>query len=170
VNFSSRGPIFNAPFFQRKENSVRPSIPTSPASSHLSLSGLPALKTILSLPLLYGMSIPLIFLDLALSLYHMIVFPLLGLKPVPRRHYIRIDRHRLSYLPWELKIGCVYCGYANGLLQFACRIAGETERHFCPSKHRETPEFFPPPHHKHFAEFGDAEGFAQRFLKRRDKS
>lgn len=139
------------------------SIPNSSLSSHPSLSGFPAIKTLLSLPLLYSMSIPLVFLDMTLSLYHMIVFPLLGLKRVPRKQYIRIDRHRLSYLPWALKLGCVYCGYANGLLQYAGRIAGETEAYFCPSKHRETPKFHAPPHHKHFAEFGDAEGFVKRF-------
>jgi hypothetical protein len=135
----------------------------SPLPSYQTISGMPAVKTLVSLPFLYGMCIPLIFLDLAVSLYHFTVFPFLGITRVPRKHYIRIDRHRLSYLPWVLKLGCAYCGYANDLLHYALRIAGDTELYFCPSKHQRTPEFHAPPHHQNLAEYGDAEGFSKRF-------
>jgi hypothetical protein len=135
----------------------------SPLPSYQPISGIPTLKTLLCLPLLYGMCFPLFFLDIGLSLYHWTVFPFLGIKRVERKQYIRIDRHRLSYLPWVLKLGCAYCGYANGLLHYAMRIAGDTELYFCPRKHQETPEFHAPPHHQHFAEYGDAEGFSMRF-------
>ena len=108
------------------------------------------------------------FLDIGLSLYHWTVFAVLGIKPVERAQYIGIDRHRLSYLPWVLKLGCAYCGYANGLLHYAMRIAGDTELYFCPSKHRETPEFHPPSHHQYFAEYGDAKGFSERFHGQHD--
>ena len=128
------------------------------------ISGMPAFKTLLSLPFLYGMSIPLFLLDIALFLYHLTVFPFLGIKRVPRKQYIRIDRHRLSYLPWVLKLGCAYCGYANGLLHYAVRIAGDTERYFCPSKHQETPEFHAPPHHNQFAEYGERRDSPNGFM------
>jgi hypothetical protein len=82
------------------------------------ISGMPTLKTFLALPFLYGMCVPLAFLDLAVSLYHYTVFPFFGIKRISRKRYIPIDRHRLSYLPWVLKLGCAYCGYANGLLQY----------------------------------------------------
>ncbi len=49
-----------------------------------------------------------------------------------RGAYIRLDRHRLAYLPWIVKLTCWYCSYANGLLQYAVRIAGDTESYFCP--------------------------------------
>lgn len=144
------------------------STPPSSSPSYQPISGIPTFKTCVSLPFLYGMCLPLFLLDIALFLYHLTVFPFLGIKRVPRKEYIRIDRHRLSYLPWVLKLGCAYCGYANGLLHYAVRIAGDTELYFCPSKHLETPEFHAPPHHKHFADFGDAEGFSKRFHGQHD--
>jgi len=123
----------------------------------------PTWRTIAASPMLYAMIIPLVILDLFLELYHRIVFPLLGISMVHRKDYILIDRYRMSFLPLMLKIACAYCGYANGLLQYAVRIAGDTERYFCPSKHQATHGFHAPPHHDTFAEFGDAEGFRQCF-------
>ncbi len=123
----------------------------------------PTWRTIAASPMLYAMIVPLAFLDLFLELYHRTVFPLLGIPPVQRKQYILIDRHRMSFLPVVLKVACAYCGYANGLLQYAVRIAGETERYFCPSKHQAFPGFQPPPHHETFSEYGDAKGFSQRF-------
>jgi len=109
------------------------------------------------------MIVPLVLLDLSLELYHRTVFPVLGIPRAIRKDYILIDRHRMSFLPIVLKFACAYCGYANGLLHYAVRIAGDTERHFCPSKHQESHNFRPPPHHKDFADFGDVQGFSQRF-------
>ncbi|RMH05645.1 MAG: hypothetical protein D6704_09060 [Nitrospirae bacterium] len=125
----------------------------------------PRLNTLLAAPFLYAMIVPLLLFDLFLELYHHIVFPILGISLVPRRAYIRIDRHRLSFLPPTLKLACAYCGYANGLLQYAVRIAGETEAYFCPSKHQSVPGFHSPPHHRDFAEYGDAEGFFRRLYR-----
>ncbi len=123
----------------------------------------PCWQTIVASPMLYAMIIPLVILDIFLELYHRTVFPLLGILPVRRREYILIDRYRMSFLPLMLKVGCAYCGYANGLLHYAVRIAGETERHFCPSKHQAIPGFHAPPHHENFSDYGDAKGFSQRF-------
>ena len=134
----------------------------SESVEHMTFSR-PAWSTLVASPILYGMIIPLMFLDLCLELYHRIVFPFLGIPMVHRWEYIRIDRHRLPFLPWMLKLACIYCGYANGLLQYAGRIAGDTEAYFCPSKHQSAPGFHPPIHHKDFAECGDAEGFHHRF-------
>lgn len=123
----------------------------------------PNWRTIISSPVMYSMIVPLLFFDLFLEIFHRTVFPVLGIPLVLRGDYIRIDRHRLAYLPWILKFACAYCGYANGLIQFAARIAGDTEWFFCPSKHQASSGFYPPPHHQHFAEYGDQEGFHKRF-------
>lgn len=123
----------------------------------------PTWRTLLASPMLYVMIIPLIFLDLFLELYHRTVFPILGIPLVQRKEYILIDRHRMAFLPFVLKVACAYCGYANGLLHFALRIAGDTERHFCPSKHQSLPGFHAPAHHTAFSEYGDAQGFGHRF-------
>jgi hypothetical protein len=119
----------------------------------------PHLTTILASPILYLMILPLLLLDLSLEIYHRLAFPILGIPAVRRDRYIKLDRHRLPYLPVLLKVACAYCGYANGLLQYAARIAGETESYFCPIKHQAAAGFQPPPHHQAFADYGDAEGF-----------
>ena len=116
----------------------------------------------LSYPVLFGMFIPLACFDICLAVYHRITFALLKIPYIPRSRYIRIDRHHLPYLSWSQKFACAYCGYANGLLQYAVQIAGKTEAFFCPIKHRRTTEFLPPPHHQQFAEFGDSRGYQQR--------
>ncbi|MBM4123628.1 MAG: hypothetical protein FJ246_01520 [Nitrospira sp.] len=123
----------------------------------------PKWTTLVASPLLYAMIVPLVFLDLFLEFYHRIAFPILGIPVVPRGSYIKIDRHKLSYLPAILKLACAYCGYANGVIQYAARIAGDTERYFCPIKHLETKDFHPPQHHEDFIAYGDAEGFRQRW-------
>jgi hypothetical protein len=121
--------------------------PLQPQSAEIIQFTWPVWTTILASPVMYGMIIPLIFLDLWIH----------------RLEYLKIDRYRLGFLPFILKVACVYCGYANGLLQYAVRIAGDTEKYFCPSKHEPMPGFHEPPHHQDFAEFGDAKGFEHRF-------
>jgi len=123
----------------------------------------PAWTTIAISPLLYAMIVPLAFLDLCLELYHRIAFPFLGIPTVARGVYIKIDRHKLPYLPPILKVACAYCGYANGLIQYAARIAGDTEAYFCPIKHQKSESFHQPAHHRDFAEYGDAGGFTRRY-------
>ena len=116
----------------------------------------------LSYPVLFGIFIPLACFDICLEGYHRLTFSLLKIPYVSRTRFIRIDRHRLPYLSWSQKIACSYCGYANGLLQYAAQIAGQTEAFFCPIKHQQTRVFSPPPHHLHFAQYGDVQGYQQR--------
>ena len=128
----------------------------------------PRWTTVLVSPLLYGMIIPLVFLDLCLELYHRLVFPVIGIPMVPRRDYIKMDRHRLPYLPPILKLACAYCAYANGLIQYTARIAGDTERYFCPIKHQASAGFHVPPHHDTFVAYGDEAGWRERWYGNRD--
>lgn len=123
------------------------------------------LAVVVATPLIYAMLIPLVILDACLEGYQRSVFPLLGLTPVPRRQFIRMDRHRLDYLTPLQKAGCAYCAYANGLLRLASQIAAVTERRFCPIRHRPAEGFLPPPHHTGFAPFGDRKAFAARMAK-----
>ncbi|MBI4252605.1 hypothetical protein HY623_00265 [Candidatus Uhrbacteria bacterium] len=113
---------------------------------------------------LYLLIPPIVILDCLVEIYHRLCFPILGIPLVKRSQYIRIDRHRLSYLSiWE-KINCAYCGYANGLIMYAMRIAGETERYWCSIKHKEDPTFTSPPHHQFFLPYADEQSFKD-FLK-----
>lgn len=120
------------------------------------------LRHIIGAPFIYMMIVPLVILDLFLEIYHRICFPLYGLEYVKRSKYIKVDRHRLSYLTGLEKINCAYCGYANGLLHYASVIAGETERYWCGIKHKKRrKKFIPPQHHKDFLSYQDKDGLIE---------
>lgn len=90
---------------------------------------------VLTAPVIYGLIVPLVLLDLAVTLYQRICFPVYGIPRVPRRDFIVIDRHHLAYLNALQKLNCVYCGYANGLIAYVREIASRTEAYWCPIKH-----------------------------------
>ncbi|RJO62079.1 hypothetical protein C4544_01100 [candidate division WS5 bacterium] len=121
------------------------------------------LRHLLAMPFILLGAIPLVFFDFFLEIYHRAAFPLYGIKVVKRRKYIKIDRHKLSYLNAIDKIWCTYCGYANGLLAYAVKIAGDTEKYWCAIKHKPSKDFVSPEHHNEFLEYGDREGY-ERFI------
>jgi len=104
---------------------------------------------------------PLLALDVFLEVYHQIGFRILKLERVPRWNYIRIDRHKLSYLTPAQKIFCIYCGYANGLLPYAAKIAAESEAYWCAIMHKtsDSDTFIVPEHHKNFLKYGDKDTY-----------
>lgn len=116
---------------------------------------------ILSVPFIYAIFIPAVFLDAVVELYHRVCFPLYGIPYVQRSSYIRIDRHRLRYLSLLQKFNCLYCGYMNGLFHYVSTVAGETEKYWCGIKHKNDPGslFFPAAHQKNFMEYGDEQSF-----------
>ena len=118
-------------------------------------------QSVLSAPFIYSMIVPLVLLDLSLSIYQTLCFPLYNIPKVSRSNYVVIDRHRLSYLNIIEKINCVYCGYANGLIAYAREITARTEQYWCPIKHaRRVVDS-----HRSYAEFldfGDSQEYAAR--------
>lgn len=124
-------------------------------------------RIFVSAPFIYAPIVPLVLLDVIMELYHHIAFPLYGLPMVDRRQYIVFDRHKLSYLSVTEKINCLYCSYANGLLNYAVAIAAETEKMWCPIKHKWHPLYKPPTHQASFANYNDAELLAEYLSKRR---
>ncbi len=127
---------------------------------------------ILTSPFILFMIVPFVFLDICLEVYHRICFPVYGISLVDRRKYIRIDRHKLSYLKGVEKVFCVYCGYANGLLQYATTVAAETERYWCGIKHSPAVGLIDPPHHKDFLPYADKgafENFVSQKVPTREK-
>ena len=117
----------------------------------------------LSIPFIWFMIIPLSLFDICMEVYHRICFRLYKIELVKRRNYIKIDRHRLSYLNWFEKINCAYCGYANGLMNYATVIAGRTEKYWCGIKQKKDPNFNHPKHHKDFVEYGDEKAFKEKY-------
>jgi hypothetical protein len=90
---------------------------------------------ILTSPVIYLCSIPFLLLDLAVTIYQAVCFPVYGIQKVPRGDFMVFDRGSLRYLNVIEQVGCVYCSYANGLLAYVVEIAARTEQHFCPIKH-----------------------------------
>jgi hypothetical protein len=121
------------------------------------------LRLFLAGPLIWVMIIPLVILDIVIELYHRIDFPLYGIKTIKRSDYIKIDRQKLSYLNPIDKIWCFYCSYANGLLNYSVKIAGETEKYWCGIKHKQSPDFHEPAHHKDFIPYGDEEAYSEKY-------
>jgi len=109
-------------------------------------------------PFIYGMIVPFALLDLCITIYQAVCFPLYGINKVKRRNYIIIDRHHLHYLNIFEKFHCVYCGYANGLLGYAREIAARTEQYWCPIKHASRVIDKHSRYH-HFVDYGDAEAY-----------
>ena len=119
------------------------------------------IPVLLSAPVVYAMVVPLAVLDVSLTLYQHICFRIYRIPRVCRRDYLVIDRHQLAYLNPIEKLNCVYCGYGNGLIEYAREITARTEQYWCPIKHaRRTLD-----EHRRMAQFfdyGDAETYRQK--------
>jgi len=113
---------------------------------------------VLTAPIIYAVIIPFVLLDLFVSLYQAICFPVYRIEKVLRSDYITFDRKHLAYLNGLEKLNCMYCSYGNGLLAYAREIAGRTEKHWCPIKHAKRMEGMHA-HYPEFVDFGDAEAF-----------
>lgn len=115
-------------------------------------------RNVLSAPFIYGMILPMTFMDLTLTLYQWVCFRLYRIPRVQRSDYIVIDRHQLAYLNLIEKLNCSYCAYANGLLAYAREITSRTEQYWCPIKHARK---MLDPHRRYlyFLPYGDAEDY-----------
>ncbi|OGV72631.1 MAG: hypothetical protein A3B82_05365 [Methylophilales bacterium RIFCSPHIGHO2_02_FULL_57_10] len=86
-------------------------------------------------PIIYGMAVPLIMLDLCVSFYQATCFPIYKIAKVRRADYIVLDRQHLEYLNFIEKFHCTYCAYGTGLIAYISEIIARTEQYFCPIKH-----------------------------------
>src|SRR5271154_2752332 len=91
--------------------------------------------TILKAPVIYSLIVPFVLLDLFVTLYQAVCFPVYGIPKVRRSDYLVFDRYPLAYLNALEKLNCAYCSYANGLIAYVREIAGRTEQYWCPIKH-----------------------------------
>ncbi len=112
-------------------------------------------------PLIYGMAVPMAALDLCVSIYQALCFPIYGIRKVRRGDYIVLDRQQLGYLNWFEKFHCTYCAYANGLIAYAYEIIARTELYFCPIKHARK-ILGTHAHYARFLDYGDATDYHAR--------
>ncbi|MBI4389047.1 MAG: hypothetical protein HY580_02620 [Nitrospinae bacterium] len=123
-----------------------------------------AVMNIVTAPVIYSCIFPALFMDVMISLYQAICFPVYGIPKVRRSDYIVIDRHYLSYLNAIEKLNCVYCGYFNGLAGYVREIAARTEQYWCPIKHARKHRAIHG-RYKFFLEYGDAESYRKEIEK-----
>jgi len=116
---------------------------------------------ILTAPVIYSLIFPIFILDVSISIYQSICFRIYAIPLVRRSDYIQIDRHKLAYLNIIEKLNCIYCGYGNGVIEYAREITSITEQYWCPIKHarrvRATHELT-----NNFLDYGDADAYHQR--------
>jgi hypothetical protein len=122
--------------------------------------------SIVTLPIIWSMLIPAVILDIFVTIYQHICFPIYKIPKVKRKEYVVMDRYNLFYLDKIEKINCWYCEYFNGVIAYVREIAARTEQFFCPIKHAKKV------HEKHsrytrFFEFGDYEKYHEQLNRRR---
>lgn len=123
---------------------------------------------VLTAPVTYAMIVPLVLLDLFVTVYQAVCFPVYKIPKVRRRDYLVFDRHHLAYLNALEKLNCAYCSYANGLIAYVREIAGRTEQYWCPIKHARR-VIGAHSHYAQFDDYGDAESYQKRLAELRER-
>jgi len=123
-------------------------------------------QQLLTAPFIYGLIVPLVFLDICITIYQATCFPIYRISKVRRSNYIVIDHQQLAYLNIFEKFHCIYCSYGNGLLAYAREIAARTEQFFCPIKHARK-MLGAHSHYDQFLDYGEAEDFHARLMQLR---
>lgn len=115
---------------------------------------------VLTAPVIYAGWIPFLLMDLFVTLYQHICFPIYRIPKVRRADYVVMDRGELPYLNLVEKFNCFYCSYGNGVAAYTREVAARTEQYWCPIKHarrvKAAHDRYP-----RFFDYGDAEAFQQ---------
>lgn len=120
--------------------------------------------SVLTAPVIYSVFVPLLLLDMFVTVYQHVCFPVYGIARVKRSDYFVYDRTHLGYLNVIEKVNCAYCSYGNGLMAYAREIVARTEMYWCPIKHaRKVLQAHP--YYAGFVDYGDAQSY-QRELER----
>ena len=126
------------------------------------------LRHLACMPFIYGLVVPMLLLDLALSVYQWVCFPLFGIQKVRRSECWVYDRAHLAYLNALEKLNCAYCSYGNGLAAYFTEIASRTEQYWCPIKHARR-LMHAHSRYPHFVDYGDAEHYKSELAKLREQ-
>lgn len=126
------------------------------------------LRNAITAPLIYGMILPMMLLDAALTVYQWLCFPLYRIERVRRKDCWTFDRAHLAYLNTLEKLNCAYCSYGNGLAAYFTEIASRTEQYWCPIKHARRVQHAHSRYNR-FVDYGDAQGFKDELQKLREE-
>lgn len=113
---------------------------------------------ILTAPFIYVVLIPFVLLDVCVTLYQWVCFPVYGIPKVKRSDYMIFDRANLKYLNAIEKINCAYCSYGNGVVAYVREVAACTEQYWCPIKHAQR-MMGTHARYSQFLDFGDSESY-----------
>ncbi len=116
---------------------------------------------ILTAPFIYAVFIPFALLDLFVTIYQTVCFPIYGVPKVNRADYIVYDRGHLKYLNLVERLNCLYCSYGNGVCAYATEVSARTEQHWCPIKHARRMRS-PHSRYAHFFSYGDAAQYSKK--------
>jgi hypothetical protein len=122
----------------------------------------------LTSPVIYAGIVPFLLLDLFVSVYQAVCFPIYGIAKIKRADYLVFDRHQLAYLNALEKLNCAYCSYATGIIAFTREIAARTEQYWCPIKHARR-VIGTHARYALFDDYGNAEGYQGRLKTLRKK-
>lgn len=126
------------------------------------------LRHVASIPFIFALMLPMALLDLAITVYQWICFPLYRIPIVRRKDYWVYDRTHLAYLNVVEKLNCAYCSYGNGLAAYFTEIASRTEQYWCPIKHARR-VLNAHPRYTDFLDYGDAESYRKELQALRDQ-
>ncbi len=112
----------------------------------------------ITIPIIYGMVVPMLIFDLCVTLYQWSCFPIYGITRVKRSNYFVMDHQHLAYLNVIEKAHCLYCSYAVGLLAYSTEVVSRTEQYFCPIKHA-AKILGEHARYARFLEYGEADSF-----------
>lgn len=124
------------------------------------------IRNVVSMPFIYSVLFPVLLLDLVVSIYQAVCFPLYRIPKIRRRDYIQYDRVKMEAFNWMDKLHCHYCSYVNGAIAYAGKVAGQTEKIWCPLKHLAKDNFVELTHQKNFvirAKKEDLEEYYENF-------
>ena len=116
------------------------------------------LLSVLTAPVIYALFVPILVLDLSITIYQHICFRAYGLPRVKRSNYFVYDRTHLAYLNLIEKINCAYCSYGNGVMAYGREVVARTEQYWCPIKHARK-IMAAHPYYTGFVDFGNAQGY-----------
>jgi len=126
------------------------------------------LRHVASVPFIYPVFLAILLLDLCVTAYQFVCFPLYGIARVRRRDYLVFDRSHLAYLNLLEKINCAYCSYATGFASYLREVVGRTEQYWCPIKHaRRVMQAHP--YYGGFVDFGDAPAYRRELKALREQ-
>jgi len=129
------------------------------------LSSFPVLA-VLTIPFIWAMMIPAFMVDIFVSVYQMVCFPIYKIPKVKRKDYVVMDRYNLFYLDRVEKINCWYCEYFNGVIGYTREVSARTEQFWCPIKHSK-PQKDTHSRYDNFFDFGDYVKYRKELESRR---